>query len=58
MRRIFEKRMTIRSVLIPLDVWEKLQAKYGKQLQTEIRRKIFELLDVSEIPKVAGETSQ
>jgi hypothetical protein len=57
MRRIFEKRMTIRSVLIPLDVWEKLQAKYGKQLQTEIRRKIFELLDVSEIPKVAGETS-
>jgi hypothetical protein len=58
MRRIYEKRMAIRSILIPLDVWQKLQAKYGKQLQTEIRRKIFELLDPSEVPKVAGETSQ
>jgi hypothetical protein len=50
--------MTIRSIIIPLDTWQKLQAKYGKQLQTEIRRKIFELLDPLEVPKPAGETSQ
>jgi len=58
MRRIYEKRMTIRSILIPLDVWEKLQAKYGKQLQVKLREKIFELLDPSEVPKPTGETSQ
>jgi hypothetical protein len=55
MRKIFEKRMTIRSILIPIDTWQKLQQKYGKQLQAKLRQKIFELLDQSEVPKVAGE---
>jgi hypothetical protein len=58
MRRIFEKRMTIRSILIPIDTWQKLQAKYGKELQTKIRQKIFELLDPSEIPKSTGASTQ
>jgi macrodomain Ter protein organizer (MatP/YcbG family) len=50
MRRIFEKRMTIRSILLPLEVWQQLQAKYGKQLQTKLREKIFELLNETGAP--------
>jgi len=55
MRRIYDKRMAIRSILIPLDIWQKLQQKYGKQLQAKLRQKIFELLDPSEVPKPTGE---
>jgi hypothetical protein len=55
MRRIYDKKMTIRSILIPIDTWEKLEQKYGRQLQSKIRQKIFELLDPSEVPKPTGE---
>jgi uncharacterized protein (UPF0210 family) len=55
MKRIYDKRMTIRSILIPIDTWQKLQQKYGKELQTKIRQKIFELLEPSEVPKSVGE---